>query len=316
LTFGFALRRASRKGELWGQTRGQVRAPEKSARVRQCAVLEVVRSNEGPSRMAVLLWATLTLMNARIFTLMAAGLSVVASALAATNEAYVPIKVIQTEPVIYPRRASDMGIVSGEARIAVQIDEKGQMADHLVVGYSHEAFAEAAIAAIKKWRFEPARLQGQPRGAITELSFSFESKGLIVVDLSVSSYVQLRDYSLRPGAYAYGVRRLRELDRIPTPTAVVRPAYPIEPSQPPRAANVVVNFYIDEKGKVRMPTVSRETSQSDEIFAVTAVEAVSQWQFEPPTSGGKPVLVVARQEFNFRPDKTVGTSPQPSSDVR
>lgn len=226
------------------------------------------------------------------------------------------MKVIQTEPVVYPRRVVDLGILRGEARVTIQINEEGKLTDYLVIGYSHEAFGEAAVAAIKKWKYEPAWLHGQPRGATTDLSFSFENVGLVVVDLTVSSYVQLRDYSLRPGAYAYGVRRLSELDRIPTPAKVVKPAYPIEPSQPPRAANVVVSFYIDENGKVRLPAVSRETSERDEIFAASAVEAVSQWEFEPPTSDGQPVLVFARQEFNFRPDQTVGTSPQASRDTR
>jgi TonB family C-terminal domain len=237
---------------------------------------------------------------------MLAGLGCV-SAMAAADEMYRPMKVIQTEAVIYPRRVLDLGINHGYARVTVQIDEHGKLTDHLVTGYSHEAFAQAAVVALKNWRYEPAWLRGEPYGATSDLTFHFESQGMVVVDLTVSRYVELRDYQLRPNAYTYGVKRMSELDQIPTPSKVVTPVYPVEPSQTPRAATVAVTFYIDENGKVRLPTVSREASEHDGIFARAAVDAVSQWEFEPPRSGGVPVLVLARQEFHFRPDHPVAT---------
>ena len=36
-----------------------------------------------------------------------------------------------------------------------------------------------------------------------------------------------------------------------------------------------------------------------EVLANAAVNAVAQWRFEPPVVGGKPVLALASQEFNF-----------------
>jgi TonB family protein len=184
------------------------------------------------------------------------------------------MKVVQTEPVIYPRRALDVGITSGEVHISVQIDETGKLTDHLVTAYSHPT---------------------------VDLTFQFENRGMVVVDLSVSSYVQLRDVQLRPGAYSYGVKTLRELDRIPTPVKVVQPVYPAEAAQKQQSAAVTVHFYIDEQGKVRLPAVSRDMSERHGEFAAAAVNAVSEWQFEPPLSKGQPVLVAARQEFNFKP---------------
>ncbi len=217
------------------------------------------------------------------------------------------MRVVQTEMVVYPRRVLDLGIHNGYAMVTVQVDEKGNLTDHLITGYSHEAFADAALTALKRWRYEPAWLNGAPHGATSDLTFNFESQGLVVVDLSVTRYVEIRDYQLRPNHYTYGVKRMSELDRIPTPTKVVTPVYPVEPSQAPRAANVTVTFYIDEKGRVRLPAVSRASTENDAIFASAAVDAVSQWEFEAPTSGGVPVLVLARQEFKFRPDQPVAS---------
>src|SRR5690606_24178285 len=83
---------------------------------------------------------------------------------------YVPMKVIQTEPVIYPRRATEMGVTSGEVHLSVQVDEKGKLTDHLVTAYSHPFLAESAVQAIKKWNYEPAWVGGEPRSATIDLS--------------------------------------------------------------------------------------------------------------------------------------------------
>jgi TonB family protein len=59
---------------------------------------------------------------------------------------------------------------------------------------------------------------------------------------------------------------------------------------------VVVRFYIDEEGNVRLPSV---TGQADGYLVEQALTAVREWKFAPVTSGGQPVLVAAQQEFNF-----------------
>jgi TonB family protein len=215
---------------------------------------------------------------------------------------YVPMKVIQTEQVIFPHRATNLGIREGEVRVSVQVDETGKLTDHLVTAYTHPLLADSAVTALKKWRYEPAWVRGEPRSATVDLVFQFESRGMVIVDLTVSSYVQLRDLHLRPGAYSYGARTLRDLDRIPTPTKVVQPAYSQERAQQQQEPVVItVEFYIDEQGRVRLPAVSRQTSEEHAEFAAAAVNAVSEWEFEPPLSRGQPVLVAARQDFNFRP---------------
>lgn len=214
---------------------------------------------------------------------------------------YTPMKIIQTEPVTFPREVTVLGLTTGEAHVAIQIDENGKLTDSLVTAYTHPKFAEHAVHALNRWRYEPAIVNGERRGATADLTFSFETKGLVVVDLSVSAYVELRNIQLRPSAYSYSAKRLSQLDRIPTPAKVVQPGYPAEAAQQGRSAVVTVFFYIDEQGRVRLPAVDRTEGQANDAFAASAIGAVSQWQFEPPLSRGKPVLVAARQEFNFKP---------------
>lgn len=226
-----------------------------------------------------------------------------ASAFAATpsQPGYTPMKIIQTEPVIFPRQLTDLGITTGDVAVAVQIDENGRLTDHLVTAYTHPRFAESAVAALKKWRFEPAFVNGEPRSATVDLTFLFETRGMVVVNMTVSSYVEMRNMQLRPTANSYSVCRLSELDAIPTPAKVVTPLYPLEAAQKQESGTVTVFFYIDEQGKVRMPAVSRESSEQHEMLAAAALQAVTQWEFEPPMSRGQPVLVAARQDFNFLP---------------
>ena len=59
---------------------------------------------------------------------------------------------------------------------------------------------------------------------------------------------------------------------------------------------VVLDFYIDEQGRPRMPVV---THSDDDALNLAAVEALSHWRFVPPTRNGVPVMVRAKQSFRF-----------------
>lgn len=241
-------------------------------------------------------------MNVRILFFLLAGVVFPLVATAA-GRGYVPMKIIQTEPVQYPRDVSALGVTEGQAQVALQIDEKGKLTDVLVIGYTHKSFADAALQAIKQWSFEPAWIDENPHAATASLTFSFETKGMIVVDLTVNNVLEVQKLRARSDFYGWWACTLSQLDRIPTPTKVVKPRYPADASNKLRPAVVSVHFYIDQEGKVRLPAVSRETSQKNDEFAAEALEAITQWQFEPPLSRGKPVLVSATQDFNFRPSE-------------
>lgn len=245
--------------------------------------------------------ATLTLMKARVLLSVLAALLLPIFAEAAGDPNYTPMKVIQTTPAVFPRRVENLGIKKGQVHVSVQVDERGKLTDHVVTAYSHPAFAEAAVTALKRWDYHPAMVDGRPRSATVDLTFNFERQGLVVVDMSVTSYVEMRSFNFRPEAYSYRACTLRQLDRIPTPKTVVQPVYPVDPAKLRRPVEVAVMFFIDEEGRVRLPAVTRETSAANEDFAAAAIEAVSKWQFEPPLSKGEPALVAAVQEFKFHP---------------
>jgi TonB family protein len=209
------------------------------------------------------------------------------------------MRFIQSVSAVFPDRVIEIGLTSGEARVAIQVDDSGQLTDSLVVAYSHPAFAEAATSAVKQWHFRPAMVHGFPRSATAVLDFKFKS-GRVVVDLSTDSAAEMIHFRLAPDALAYRVCSLDQLDRIPTPTKIVKPSYTAKKAHSSHVRHLTVEFYIDEMGHVRLPAVSRETNEADEELSAAAVTAVEQWQFEAPVSKGKPVSVLAHQDFDFK----------------
>lgn len=86
-----------------------------------------------------------------------------------------PVPKAMQEPV-YPRQFSRVG-GSGEALIDFIIDENGVTAQIQCAAATHEAFAAAAVEAVRKWRFTPARKGGRPVACAVEQLLSFSIDG-------------------------------------------------------------------------------------------------------------------------------------------
>lgn len=241
-------------------------------------------------------------MNGPITLLLSAAALLAAPALSAMPGVpdYVAVKVNQTEEAVYPSSLVRLGVKSGSASVAIAVDDAGRLTDYLVTAYTHPAFADSAVAAIRKWRFEPAMVHGFPRNSKSDLTFRFQMEGVVVMTMTTLSYEEMLHLRLAPGGTAYTACALGDLDRIPNPTKIVTPVYPSKLARG-GGGHVLVGFYIDEQGRVRMPSVSPETNEANEELAAIAVTTVSQWQFEPPTAKGRPVLVLAQQDFSFKP---------------
>ena len=205
-------------------------------------------------------------------------------------------KIFQTVEPVFPYQLQQVSVSSGEARVVINVDASGTLCEWLVIGYTMPEFADVAVRALKQWKFEPARLHGEPVGTTVELVFHFETQGTMVVSQTVTDAVTARMLQLMAGAYVYRPCSLKDLDRIPTPINTVSPIYPHDLAGKGVRGKVVINFFIDETGAVRMPSGS---VQEDERLSGLAIAALRQWKFEPPTRNGKPVLVAAEQVFNF-----------------
>lgn len=208
-----------------------------------------------------------------------------------------PLKIIQTQEPVFPYSLQNTLVLSGTAKIVIDIDDKGKLIECLVTGYSRPEFADSAIAALQKWKYEPPRINGTPWGTVQEISFNYERSGVVVSMLSFEAMNRTID-SMMQASYAFRAYTLSELDSIPTPIQVVSPLSP-DLDKSGEIHQVTVEFYIDQEGRVRLPAVNKQYV-SDE-YALSAMSAVRQWRFEPPLVKGRPVLVIARQQFDFLP---------------
>jgi len=207
------------------------------------------------------------------------------------------LKIVQTGEPAYPLRLMQLGVTEGEARVVVSVDSTGTLTEWLVTGYTQSDFADSAVAAIREWKFEPARLQGRPVGVIAELIFHYTAQGVVVSSQNVGDIIEAQVLRMLDGRYKFRPCAADELDRVPTPITTVAPAYPRALAQQGVQGAVAVEFYIDETGAVRLPSVA--PGESLELGG-RAIAALSQWRFTPPTSRGRAVLVKAVQTFNFK----------------
>lgn len=211
-------------------------------------------------------------------------------------EVIIPCKIHRTTPVRYPIALMREGISNGEARILINIDSNGQLTESMVLGYTQKPFADAALAAIGEWRYEASRYGNETVGTVADITFRFEIDGVLLVErIGVPRFSQSDSFG---PAYIYKPHGLRTLDSIPTPIQVTQPIYPKEWIEKGLRGSVIVDFYIDETGAVRMPSV---TSPQNPALASAAAAAVREWHFAPPLHKGRPVLAHCQQVFKFEP---------------
>lgn len=207
-----------------------------------------------------------------------------------------PIGVNVTVPAEYPLDPAVLNYLEARATFMITVDANGTLTDTLVVYYTDPAFEQAARYALARWTFVPARLNGRPISAVKEVTFNFERHGIVVVSQSVGELVDSQFRRAFPNSNSYRAYGVGEIDGKLTAVHVVSPHYSEELARR-TSGTVTLVYYVDEQGRVRMPVTVNE---ADPELADLALDAVRQWQFEPPMRGGLPVLVRVRQDIQFR----------------
>lgn len=211
-----------------------------------------------------------------------------------------PLKVLSSDVPVFPQQLVQSGVREGEVRVAFSVDPQGRVDDVLAIEYTHPEFARVSTDAIRRWKFEPARYRGQPVASASEVSIQFMVQGTVVVSLTPTELLSLRINSLTTRDTGSRPRGLKELDRIPIPISTKSPGFPERLAKSGTEGQVTVEFYIDETGAVRLPSIEAD---SDPELGAVAIDALRTWKFEPPTCKGRPVLVRASQRFDFRQPK-------------
>lgn len=222
-----------------------------------------------------------------------------------------PFKIIQTHPLVFPSRMINEGVVRGEVRLALHVDEKGQLVDSLVVAYSAKEFAETAIDTVQRWKFQPTRIGDRAFGNVVHLTVLYENNGTVALVRNAITTTEANP-DAPAGTFLFKPCSAASLDRPLRPTKVVQPDYPRAIRNQGIGGKVRVSFYVDEEGRPRMAV---STADADPNLATLAIAAVESWRFEPPRSNGKPVLVSVMQEFSFVAATGGGPAPEGGGSV-
>ncbi|MBA4138071.1 MAG: hypothetical protein C0518_12210 [Opitutus sp.] len=225
-----------------------------------------------------------------------AGCVAVALACAAVPAAFADVALNQREgppglshyvAPMFPDYAKHRGISVGNVLLAVAWDETGRPSDVVVLHTSFPAFGESAVDAAREWRRPPG-------GKLVQTyNLQFELGGVItVVSKMLSDYAAEMRAERTPRAILPEEldAELRAIEQpMPTVPASVLGKY--------ETGRVVVEFYVDEAGRVRAPVVHHATAEE---FAQATLAAMSRWRYETPRRHGLPVVTSMRWAFDFK----------------
>lgn len=107
--------------------------------------------------------------------LLLVALLAMASAVAAETKAEPPVPVRTVKPV-YPEDMRRDG-VAGMVMLKCTVDEHGNVNDVEVVKTSHESFTQPALDALRRWKFKPARQDGNAVAVKINIPIRFAQEG-------------------------------------------------------------------------------------------------------------------------------------------
>ncbi len=211
-----------------------------------------------------------------------------------------PVIIDKPDP-IYPFSLSSQAIYSGTLTALVEIDMQGRISDWLPVRATHDDFIRQVGSVFPRWRFQPAMENGEPVPSAMEIRFEFSYNNVLLnMNSFESTSAFLNRMRIEPGAREY-FANFADLDRLPEPREIVKPIVYSDIPEDERKGEVVLSFFIDQEGRVRMPALTQLDGNME--LALSAEQAVRQWRFDPPTVNGRRVIVKAAQRFIFVDDE-------------
>lgn len=213
-----------------------------------------------------------------------------------------PMKIKDVRPVYPPIALSAR--VEGVVIVEVDIDTEGAVSAARVLR-PVALLDEAALEAVRQWRFTPTVLNGQPVPVVMTVSVAFRlgpdgqpappppppspAPPAVVAPAALPQPAAVSwnpgDPPLRIGGQIKEPKKLKD----------VRPVYP-EIALHARVQGVVIlEVQIDQDGRVSNARVLRPVALLDDA----AIDAVLQWEFMPTLVNGQPVPVIMTVTVNF-----------------
>ena len=174
-------------------------------------------------------------------------------------------------PPAYPQ-----WLFGGEVVLDAEVTRAGTISDVRVV-HGDEPFLDKALAAVRTWIFQPARVAGRASDARISITLQF-----------AQPYVPPRA----------STEHHYDADSTPQ-NAAARPLATFEPTYPASSSadgSVILYESVDRDGKASSVQALTEL----ETLTPAALNAAKEWKFEPATQSGAPVESTAIIVFTFR----------------
>jgi TonB family protein len=166
----------------------------------------------------------------------------------------------------------------GQVQVDVLVRENGEVKDVAVIA-GDPALAEAALSAVKQWKYIPCQADGHAIEAVTSATLNFALKD------------NVNDLTGKP-------MRVRVLGGVTRGNLIhmVRPAYPEQAREMRISGAVILHAIISTDGRItNLEVVSGQTVLRD-----AALDAVRQWRYRPYSVQGQPVEVDTTITVNFQ----------------
>ncbi len=160
----------------------------------------------------------------------------------------------------YPTECLEEAKEKETVTVAFDVDQDGALKNILIRESSNACFDNAAIAAVKTWRYNPALKEGRPveqSGNATRLSFAKPQE------------------------------KAADQNQTAMPIARIPPPFPAKCQKESGKREVVtLGFDVSPKGKTKNVKVIETTNK---CFNKSAITSVKSWRYEPATKNGEPV---------------------------
>lgn len=194
----------------------------------------------------------------------------------AVGEIKPPQLLKQIDPV-YPEVARKAG-VDGVVILEAETDITGHVRNTRILR-SIPLLDQAAIDSVRQWVYEPAIIDGKPRGVIFTTTVRF------TLDGGKSAPPAKEGAPLKITGDVKGPKLIKQFD----------PIYPEAARKSQVEGTVILEVTTDIYGRVQDIRILRSIPLLDQA----ALDAVRQWVYEPPIINGKPISVTFTVTVNF-----------------
>jgi len=179
-------------------------------------------------------------------------------------------KITKKVAPVYPEKALKAR-VQGVVLLNVLIDEKG-IPGKVEVATGHPLLREAAISAVKEWRWDPYVIEGTARPVVISTTIRFRLDNSKETE-STEEHEEQKPVLLKK----------------------IAPKYPEQAKKEKIKGVVILKVTIDETGH----PIKVQVVKGEEILAQSAVNAVKQWIWKPLKFQGEPHSVIMTVSIRF-----------------